>query len=572
MRPAALALLTFITLKLIFLFVLALNSAFVMDEYWTAVHGLFRLDHLYREIWPAKTVLYAAFFRIPHLLAEDSVRIMLLARTQQALLAVIGLSIVYGIARNIGRGRTEAWLAVAVILAFAGYIEWIFMVRPEPIALVLGLAGLWLVTRAPGDGATAPGTRVGSVFVAGLLAGLAFLTQQKGAYLNVALGLAVVGDALIRRSFRQALRDGSVVVLGWVLVVAAYYLFFALQGVEVSHMLRQSLAGPALQNALTGHLAYEGGLRQFALRMLLRDPVQYLICFAGLLLRGRRLAALGQAERRAWIFTVVITVLMFAHRSPWPYNFVLAIPLLGLWAPAVVAAIPEGKSVIKPAVLAGLITVFGFSFLRNIQFLAHDNTFQNETVRRAERLLSPGDAYFDGIGMLVARQHAGWSLPGQVVSWDTPVVKALKAAAARDDVSHFERIIAGGPKVWILSYRTLALKDILAPYLTDAYIAIYPNVLIAGRALDRSEETFFRVRWPGSYRLFDALGRPSEAAFTVDDKPASGLVTLDEGPHRIRVIGDEGPLYLLPADIAGLSFNLKDDPSQKPLFLDVYTF
>src|SRR5262249_54292879 len=153
-----------------------------------------------------------------------------------------------------------------------------------------------------------------------------------------------------------------------------------------------------------------------------------------------------------------------------------------------------------------------------IQVLNHNNAFQNETVRRAERLLGPGDTYFDGIGMLVARQHAGSTLPGQVVSWDTPAINALKAAPARGNVSHFGPIFAGVPKLWILSYRTRAVGDILTPYLVDAYIPIYPNVLIAGRALDGGGEIVFRVRWPGRYRLVDAAGRPSEAVFEVDGK------------------------------------------------------
>jgi hypothetical protein len=568
-RPAALALFVFIGLKLLLLFILALNSAFVMDEYWMAVHGLFRLDDLYRQIWPDKTVLYAAFFRLPHLLTEGSVRIMLLARAQQALLALVGLGLVYGIARNIGRGRLEAWLVVAVVLAFAGYIEWIFMVRPEPIALVFGLASLWSVTRAPRDEAD---SWVGPLLIAGVLTGLAFLTEQTAVWLNLALGLAVASDALVGHSLSRVLRNGAVLALGWLLIVAAYYIFFALLGADLPHMLSQSLAGPALQNALTGDLAYEGGLRQFVLQMLLRDPVLYVICFAGLVLRGWRLTTLGQSERRAWIFTVVITVFVFAHRSPWPYNFVLAIPSLGLWAPTVVAAIPEGQSLTKHVILTILLTVFGLSFLRNIQVLNHDNAFQNQTVERAERLLGRGDTYFDGIGMLVARQQAGGSLPGQVISWDTPFIKALKAAAARGDMSHFESIFASAPKVWILSYRTLAFEDILTPYLVDAYIPIYPNVLITGHALAGDGEVVFQVRWSGRYRLFDGYGRHSEAMFEVDGESTKGVVALDKGRHRVRLTGAKGPLYLLPADIAGVSFDMTSNLSQKPIFRDVYNF
>ncbi len=59
LRPGTLVriLLVFLAAKLVILITLALNSAFVMDEYWMVVHGLFKVDHLYKEIWPSKTVL-----------------------------------------------------------------------------------------------------------------------------------------------------------------------------------------------------------------------------------------------------------------------------------------------------------------------------------------------------------------------------------------------------------------------------------------------------------------------------------------------------------------------------------
>jgi len=59
--------------KLIFLVALALNSAFVMDEYWMVVRGLFGLDHLYKDI----SVFQAAVVRLPHLMADWAVEIML---------------------------------------------------------------------------------------------------------------------------------------------------------------------------------------------------------------------------------------------------------------------------------------------------------------------------------------------------------------------------------------------------------------------------------------------------------------------------------------------------------------
>ena len=58
------------------------------------------------------------------------------------------------------------------------------------------------------------------------------------------------------------------------------------------------------------------------------------------------------------------------------------------------------------------------SFLFNARYLTHNNALQNQAARRAESQLQPEHRYFDGIGMVVNRRHAGWTLPGQVVSWD----------------------------------------------------------------------------------------------------------------------------------------------------------
>ncbi len=49
-RAAPFAIGAFLATNLAFSVVLAFNSAFVMDEYWMVVHGLFNIDHLYKEI------------------------------------------------------------------------------------------------------------------------------------------------------------------------------------------------------------------------------------------------------------------------------------------------------------------------------------------------------------------------------------------------------------------------------------------------------------------------------------------------------------------------------------------
>jgi hypothetical protein len=556
------ALLVLIAVKLVFLFMLALNSAFIMDEYWTVVHGLIGIDHLYKEIWPTKTVLYAPAFRMPHVLGEDAVEIMLLARSQMTVLAIGSMGLLYLIARQIGRDRLVALFIVALVLSFRSHVEWSFITRPEPLALFYALAALWLVTRGRGGS--------GLCLVAGLVSGVAFLTLQKAVYLNLALGLALVGDGLARRAWKDAVASGGALVAGWGLVVGGYYLFFMALGAEFGGMVTYSLAGPALQNVLAGHQVYEGGLRSFVPQVVVRDLLFYLLCVAGLVMSGPCLLRMDSPERRAWIFSLAITILVFSHPAPWPYNFILAVPFLGLWGAVLLRFVQANRQLQVLAVVC--VFVGSLSIGNHVRYLSHDNAFQNQTVRRAESVLQPDDRYFDGIGMVVNRQQAGWDLPGQVISWDQAAILSIRAAAERGNFSHLERIFAAAPKVWIQTYRSKALSEVLAPYLTDSYVPIYSNVLLAGIELSPGQTKVFRTWWPGAYRLYRADGSTVEAGLEVDDRRIGGPVRLDKGLHRLRLTGSEGPLYLLPADIEGVAFNMTAPSEQEPLFDRVYTF
>ncbi len=374
-----------------------------------------------------------------------------------------------------------------------------------------------------------------------------------------------MGDGLARRSLREAVASGAALVLGWGLAVGAYYLVFLLLGADFGRALGHTFAGPALRNALAGHLAYPGGLRSFLGQMLARDLGLYLLCAAGLLLRARHFLGMGRAERRAWIFTLVITALVFAHRAPWPYNFVMAIPFLGLWGAVPVRAMPAGRPRARFALGAAVATVMALSFVRNVHYLDHDNRVQTETMRRAEALLGPGDGYADGIRMLATRRDVvpRW--------WDRATIADIRAAAEAGDMSHFERIFAGAPKVWILSYRTRALGEFLRPYLDNAYVPIFPNILIAGAELAPGREVTFEARWPGAYRLYRADGTPAEARLVVDGARAAAPVNLPVGPHALRLGPAPGPLYLLPADI-DIPFDLSAPREPRVLFDRVYTF
>ncbi len=552
---------SFLAVKLALLVVLAWNSKFLMDEYWLVGRvWLFDTD-LYQDVFPAKTLLYATFYQFAHWLGDGAVQIMQFARLQAVAASILGLGLLYAIGRRIGHDRLEALFAVFVVLAFSSYMERAFTTRPEAPATFLALMALWLTLR--GEGA------LRAVFVAGLVSGLAFLTMQKAVYFNLALGLALVGDGLLRRSLKDAIASGAALAAGWVLTVLVYGAYFTALGAAFGDVLTQVFTG-STGNALRGHQAY-ANLRGYIGQTIARNPAQYLLCLAGWLLVLPRLLDAPRAERVAWIFTGVNVTLVFLHPAPWPYNFIMAVPFLGLWAPLAVRPLAERNPGRSALILGGLTLALALAVTRNLGYLDNHNGVQNQTLRYAEALLGPADTYADGIGMVVTRRRAGrqdW--------WARSGISRILDGAKQDDFEMVDLVFADSPKVWILSYRTDALAEVLAPYFANAYLPIFPNILIAGAELSPGPAAVFQAYWPGKYRLYQADGTPADASFALDGRRGSGIVQIDKGEHSVQIfagqiVAGEGPLYLLPADIS-LPFDLNQPPKRQPLFDRVYTF
>ncbi|WP_189522761.1 hypothetical protein, partial [Mesorhizobium sp. M2E.F.Ca.ET.166.01.1.1] len=109
-------------------------------------------------------------------------------------------------------------------------------------------------------------------------------------------------------------------------------------------------------------------------------------------------------RRIALIFSVVITVLVFAHNQPWPYVFIMAQPFMSLWSLTMLDGLAARARYLRLAWIA-LVTAVAISFVANLLYLRIDNAAQLELVARAESLLTPDERYFDGIDMLPNRME-----------------------------------------------------------------------------------------------------------------------------------------------------------------------
>jgi hypothetical protein len=270
-------------------------------------------------------------------------------------------------------------------------------------------------------------------------------------------------------------------------------------------------------------------------------------------------------ERIAWVFSGVITCFIFTHNQPWPYVFISCIPFIALWSDRPLAWLGKyiGRRYLTAIVV--VMAALSFSFVRNFYYLSHSNVLQHEVVTQAQSLLSAQQAYCDGIGMVVNRERlfsAWWDKPNRV-----KILQDAETGRSRE----VEEIFSMQPKLWILNYRTIELKEVLSPYFTNSYVRIFSNILVSGCRVASSRETVFMNRWVGAYRLFSREGQPLDNCFSLNGKKACGTVEVPLGESLIRLNGSSSIAYFLPADVS-VPFRIPTGMNQLPLFEDVYTY
>ena len=537
-----------IAVKVIVLFVLAWNSRFVMDEFAQLGWAKYLGHGLFETIWPAKAAGATAFYKLAHLSGWDAQSILLIGRMQTALLGCATLAMLYGCARALGESRVRALAIVFILLCFSNFIERIFRTIAEPLALFFAVAALLVVLRGQAD-------KPRTILAAGILSGLAFLATQKSLYFNLALGLGLLADAALARHYLAGIRRGAWLVLGWTMPIIVYCFIFG--GTNPLPIAQSLMFGP-VEVATMGGGEY-GGLRHFVLQTLLRNPVLYAFCFAGMALSLMQFAKLDERRRIALVFTWVITVLVFTHDQPWPYVFIMALPFMALWSLVLLDHLAANPQRLRLAWVA-LLTSMAISFISNFNYLRIGNANQLELVRRAEALLGPDEVYFDGIGMLPNRAEPSTLWIDQHYRFKT--IREGKNSEAY-------RIFANSPpKLIIWSYRMNNIASVVGGLIQNSYVRIAPNIRMAGRRLDRDEPARFDVPLAGRYRLYDQTGRELKCRIETGGTLLEPPFTLAAGAKTLTLRFCPADALLLPeGSYAGL---LKAGGDNDQLFDDVY--
>lgn len=525
-RPAMVFLGVLITLKIILLFAFAWNARFVMDEFVQLGWAKYFSNGLFDTIQHPKAVGYAVFFEIAHLIGWDAKSILLAGRIQMALLACVTIAFVYASARALGENRVRSLAIVLILLCFSNFMERIFRTIAEPLAVFFAVAALLVVLRARELGGR-------QLVAAGILSGLSFLATQKSVYFNLALGLGLVADAALMRRYAAGMARGAWLVLGWTVPIIAYCFVFG--GADPVPVARNLVFGP-LEIATRGGGDY-GGLRQFVFQTLARNYVLYVCCFSGMALSLMQIMKLDERRRIALIFSVVVTVLVFAHDQPWPYVFIMALPFMSLWSLTLFDGVAARVRYLRLAWIA-LATAMAISFVANVLYFRFDNAAQLELVARAESLLAPGERYFDGIGMLPNRQE-----PSTLWLDQHHILKTLQEGRE----SEAYKILSNAPpKVIIWSYRMDWIDPVIAPFIRDSYVQIAPNIRIAGRRLQSGRLDVFKVPVAGRYRLYTTNGQLADGEVEINGIPRSLPLSLEAGVSDVVLRSGPAEALLLP--------------------------
>ena len=84
-RALGFGLLALIAAKLAFLFIFALNSRFVMDEFVQLGWAKYLGNGLFDTVWHPKAVGYVLFYKLAHLIGWDATSSLLAGRSQTLL-------------------------------------------------------------------------------------------------------------------------------------------------------------------------------------------------------------------------------------------------------------------------------------------------------------------------------------------------------------------------------------------------------------------------------------------------------------------------------------------------------
>jgi len=311
-----------IALKLSFLVAYAFRMQWVMDEFAQGFTGRFVTRGLYSTIDPIKTALPQLAMWMAVEWSESAQSALLALRLETlgaALLIVLATALA---ARRIYEDLDATLLCAFVLLCFSNFVEHAFRVRNDSFAVMFTTLAMLNALDLERERRAA--------YVSGVLACAAFLCTQKSTYQVVGISFIHIGlgwhDARVVGASRRIFRYAA----AFAALLAFYAVGFG--GAAAGDVLASVFLSPFRhrQELLTNDLYPDIG--HFIVQTLTRNWFVYALCAVGLSACASKTLRQRPLLAAAAPCTLFVTTLVFLHPQPWPYVFVMYLPMLALFA------------------------------------------------------------------------------------------------------------------------------------------------------------------------------------------------------------------------------------------------
>jgi len=521
-----------------------LRLPLVMDEF----QGAFAVDRLsgelpYRDFRPYKTVL-GYYLQAPFLALGETTWSRLIATklSMAALNALLLTGAAFRLRRHFAPSSVLAGLAMTAVMST--FLERGADFRVDMLTAWAGFYSLLdLLDKRYAR--------------AGLLVALSFCISQKGLYYVLAAQAALWCAWLVWKKgdvdLRSILRFSFASAGGLALYLAVWSILSSPRAVLEATFL--SHGAIALGDLYDIQLRYWG-------QTIARNPLFYGLALTAFALLDRQ----RRSQDGRWIlvpYGVTLVALCAWHKQPWPYFFVLLIPTVFLLVTAAIAwirASPYFERGSTRLVGAVIFTAFGiiWPLLRVPTNLARDSSVQERTIGVAEAALSEHDTYIAGVDMLFDRQQTTRQL-----QWlDRPAAEALRRTPTAELHELISEIEADPPRIFIESYRTQQLPQVLRTYLRDHYCHLAANVFQRCALLPPGQSDF-PIEFSGQWTI------ETRGSATLDGEVVrtGDRVTLERGSHSF-----EGAATRLTLNVPGLPTLNDRERAPDTLFPNVYDY
>jgi hypothetical protein len=399
---------------------LTFNRELDMDEF-QHLHTTWMLSRhflIYKDFWePHTPLLYYLLLPLFHLFKEGP-GLVLAARVMLSLSAFGILLVTYALAR-LAHDRLTSLLAVVVLSFMVIFVQKSIEVRPDQPLVIVWLASLWVSAKAL-SGERKPSR----FFCAGLLLGVGFLFSPKALMPLGAMGLTLLVLDLLpnpRSSFVSFVKIECAYVIGFLVPVAACFAYFYRLGT-----LREMFEYTLLENFTFPHNVHPTYL------LYLRNVCFFLLAFAGVFIRARRLRGAARDERTIHLALLLPTlfllvVVLFFVAYPFPQIILLFAPVLAIYGAdafrdSLDRFLTQRRSLetkqsewlrigfTNSLYLAGTVTAA--LVIPSVMLLLKDRPFTKTNAAQFHRmefvlnLTRPDDAVFDGEELYVFRPQA----------------------------------------------------------------------------------------------------------------------------------------------------------------------